>query len=385
MASIRSFPKSRYWYACFSVPTADGKLKQIQRTTKEIDRRKALELARKLETAARIQLTEAQAHKAIAELYAVANPGDTLPGSNVRDWFTTWAKNKAIETAPTTAGNYQRTVDHFINSLGKRADLPVNSLSRRDIISFRNARAQRVSVSSANTELKIVRMALKDALDAIVCLTNVAAGVDRAKSPEPDNERRPFTIRELKRIYRQTEGEWRGIFLIGLYTGARLKDCARMTWQNVDLDQRELNFVSRKKKRRQSVWIHPKLLDFLLTLPAGEDPKAPLFPKAAAVKHTGTLSNQFHNIMARARLVEKRKHRKQQKGKGRDSRRAFNEISFHALRHTATSLMKNAKASQAAVMDIVGHDSAAASLIYTHADEPSKRAAIETLPDITTE
>lgn len=383
MASIRSFQKSRYWYACFSIPAADGKLKQVQRTTKEVDRRKALEIARKLEAAARIRLTEAQAHKTIADIYAVSNPGDTLPGSSVRDWFTDWAKNKADETAPSTGSNYQRTADHFINSLGKRADIPINSLSRRDIISFRNARAQRVSVSTANTELKIVRMALKDAAD--LCVTNVAVGVDNANSPEPENERRPFTVRELKRIYRQTEGEWRGIFLIGLYTGARLRDCARLTWQNVELEERTLNFVSRKKKRRQSVWIHPKLLDYLLTLPAGDDPKLPLFPRAAAVKHTGTLSNQFHDIMARARLVEKRKHRKQEKGKGRDSRRSFNEISFHALRHTATSMMKNAKASAAAVMDIVGHDSAAASLVYTHADEPSKREAIESLPDITIE
>jgi integrase len=385
MASIRSYPKSRYWYACFSIPGADGRLKQIQQTTKEVDRRKALEIARKLEAAARTRLTEAQAHKSIADLYAVVNPGDTLPGSSVRDWFTSWANNKAIETAPSTASNYQRTADHFINSLGKRADLPVNSLSVRDVLSFRNARAQRVSVSSANTDLKIVRMVLKDALAAGLCLTNVAIGVKPAKSSEPKNERRPFTLSELRRIYRQAQGEWRGIFLVGLYTGARLRDCARLTWQNVDLDRRELNFVSRKKKRHQSVWIHSKLLDFLLTLPAGDDPKAPLFPKAAAVKNTGTLSHQFYDIMARARLVEKRKHRKQKKGKGRDARRQFNEICFHALRHSATSLMKNAKASAAAVMDIVGHDSAAASLIYTHADEPSKRAAIESLPDITTE
>ena len=47
------------------------------------------------------------------------------------------------------------------------------------------------------------------------------------------------------------------------------------------------------------------------------------------------------------------------KGKGRDSRRAFNEISFHALRHTATSLMKNAGVSPAIVADIIGHDSPA--------------------------
>src|SRR5947209_17657481 len=113
MASVRSFPKSRYWYACFSILGADGKLKQVQRTTKEIDKRKARAIADKLEAAARVRLTEAQAHKSIAELYAVANPGDALPGSSARDWFADWAKNKAIETAPSTASNYKRTANHF--------------------------------------------------------------------------------------------------------------------------------------------------------------------------------------------------------------------------------------------------------------------------------
>jgi integrase len=383
MASIRSFPKSRYWYACFSVPTANGKLKQVQRTTKEVDRRKALEIARKLEAVARIKLTEAQAHKSIVEIYAVVNPGDTLPGSSARDWFTSWAKNKAVETSSATAARYQRTADQFIESLGKRSELDINAISVRDVVAFRDARAKRVSISTANVDLKIVRMALKDALAAGLCLTNVAVSVRPAKSSDQANARRAFTLPELQRIYRQAEGEWRGLVLFGLYTGARLGDIAALTWQNVDLDRSELKFVSRKTKRPQFVRIHPKLHEFLVGLDAGDDPKEPLFPRASAAKRTGTLSNQFYEILVDAGLAEKRKHISQEKG--RDGRRRFNEISFHALRHTCTSLMKIAGVSQATVMDLVGHDSPASSSIYTHVDEASKRAAIDALPDITAE
>ena len=193
--------------------------------------------------------------------------------------------------------------------------------------------------------------------------------------------RRPFTLKEIKRILRVASDEWRGIVLFGLYSGQRLGDIARLTWANVDLSRGELALVSRKTKRRIQIPLAAPLQNFLLGMDAGDDPRAPLFPKAFAAKRTGSLSNQFHAIMADAGLVEPRSHRST--GKGRDSRRAFNELSFHALRHTATSLIKNAGVSPAVVADIIGHDSPAISAHYTHIEESAKRRAVDLLPDVT--
>ena len=61
----------------------------------------------------------------------------------------------------------------------------------------------------------------------------------------------------------------------------------------------------------------------------------------------------------------------------------FNELSFHALRHTATSLMKNAGVSPAIVQDIIGHESPAISAHYTRIEESTKRLAVDALPDVT--
>src|SRR4029077_9867219 len=97
-------------------------------------------------------------------------------------------------------------------------------------------------------------------------------------------------------------------------------------------------------------------------------------------KRTGTLSNQFYDILVDAGLVQSRNHRAN--GRGRSSARAFNKIGFHALRHTATSLMKNAGISPAVVQDIIGHDSPAISAQYTHIDETAKRKALNTMPDV---
>jgi hypothetical protein len=75
------------------------------------------------------------------------------------------------------------------------------------------------------------------------------------------------------------------------------------------------------------------------------DPKGPLFPKAFSTvagqfDRVGTLSNQFHDVMVEAGLVSHRAHAK--KGTGRAGKRLGAELSFHCLRHTATSLMKEA-------------------------------------------
>jgi integrase len=379
LASIHRHPNSKFWYCCINIP-GHG---QLQRTTKHTDRRKAYEFAQKLEGATRGNaLAEIQARKILAEIYAIRNPGEQLPGSSTREFFKSWISNKIRETAPATGIRYTRAVDSFIHSLGDRAGVDISAITPRDIVRFRDHLAARLSTSTANHAVKVVRMALKDAQADSLVTANVAIGVRRAKSTEESGRRRPFTLPEIKRLVRAAHGEWEGIILFGLYTGQRLGDIARLTWQNLDLSRRELALVSRKTKRRVVIPLATPLQRFLLDrMDAGDDPKQPLFPKAFAAKRVSALSNQFYDIMADTGLVEPRKHKSN--GKGRNSRRAFNELSFHALRHTATSLMKNAGVSPAVVQDIIGHDSSAVSAHYTHIEEAPKRRAVDLLPDLT--
>ncbi|MGH7984347.1 MAG: tyrosine-type recombinase/integrase [Candidatus Udaeobacter sp.] len=379
MASIHRHPNSKFWYCCINIPGRG----QLQRTTKHTDRRKAYDFAQKLESASRGNaLTDIQARKILAEIYAIRNPGEQLPGSSAREFFNSWASNKKRETADATGVRYTRAIDSFVASLGKRADIDISAIAPKDILQFRDHLASRLSTSTANHAVKVVRMALKDAQAAGLVTANVAIGVRAAKSArDSGGRRRPFTLPEISRLLREAHGEWTGLILFGLYTGQRLGDIARLTWQNVDLARGELALVSRKTNRRQLIPIAAPLQKFLENSDAGDDPKQSLFPKAAAAKRISTLSNQFYDVMANAGLVESRKHKSN--GKGRSSRRAFNELSFHALRHTATSLMKNAGISPAIVQDIIGHDSPEMSAHYTRIEESAKRRAIEALPDVT--
>ena len=199
------------------------------------------------------------------------------------------------------------------------------------------------------------------------------------------SNRRGFTLPELQRLIAIASNEWSGLILFGLYTGQRLKDVATLTNQNLDLDRNEVRLVASKTGRQQIIPLASTLRRFIEeNLLDSDDPAAPLFPKVFAdVERTGDvrrLSSAFYELLVAAGLARSRPRKNN--GRGRSVKRETSELSFHSLRHTATSLMKNAGISPAIVQDIIGHDSPEMSAHYTHIEEEAKRRAIESMPDI---
>jgi integrase len=58
------------------------------------------------------------------------------------------------------------------------------------------------------------------------------------------------------------------------------------------------------------------------------------------------------------------------------------DTSFHSLRHTAVSLLKDAGIPDAVVVALVGHESSAMSHRYTHVAKEALAKAAKTLPEI---
>lgn len=125
------------------------------------------------------------------------------------------------------------------------------------------------------------------------------------------------------------------------------------------------------------------LADYLASLPASDNPNPFIFPSAASAKRTGSLSNQFRDVLITAGLVEPRPRGHKSTGKGRNQAREASEISFHSLRHSAVTMLKAAGVSDFMAREIVGHESAAVSRQYTHLTTDDKRAAMQRLPDVT--
>ncbi len=169
--------------------------------------------------------------------------------------------------------------------------------------------------------------------------------------------------------------------LFGLYLGQRLGDLARLTWRAVDLQHGEIAFTARKTGRRIVLPLVQPLADYLASLAASDDADASIFPRAASAKRTGSLSNQFREILVAAGLVEPR--RNVSTGKGHSQAREVSEISFHSLRHSAVTMLKASGLSDFIAREIVRHESAAVSRQYSHLSTDDLRNAMQRLPDVT--
>lgn len=379
MAYLRRLPKSPFWIAGFTLP--DGQ--RTQRSTKCKDRKAAMKLAEDWEDAAQKRVTEAQARRVLSDIHERIH-GTPLSSPTVSGFVKQWLGRKSGETAPSTARSYESTTTSFISFLGTKAEQPIHYVTQSQIAAWRDAAAQKTSTRTANNKLKVIRVFFQSAWRDGLLTENPAAKVQTLRSVS--TERRPFTMPELRSLLALADEEWRGMILFGLYTGQRLGDIATLQWQQIDLAQGEISFRTGKTGRRVLLPLASALKSYLGERKAPAKSDEPVFRNASATVgtqgRTGNLSNHFAALLGKANLIPKRTHKKATNGKGRSAERTASRLSFHCLRHTATSLLKNAGVSEAITRDIIGHESAEISRHYTHVDSTSKRDAIAKLPNL---
>lgn len=283
--------------------------------------------------------------------------------------------------SPAAWHRYKNAVDKFLVFLGDSARSDIAYVTKQNITDFVLFVAKKHSLSTANTDLKILSSAFRYAVGDGLRLDNPCNLI--SKLPRGSSKRRrPFTVEEIKKLLAVANEEWRGIILFGLYTGLRLGDIVSLKWR--EIAGNILNMDTNKTGRPVDVPLVAPVQRYLAMLAKGR-PSDLVFPlaaskKAAAEGNTRRLSAQFHNLLVSAGLAHTRS--KKNTGRGHSTSRTPSELSFHCLRHTTTSWLKRANVADGLVMDIVGHDTVEASGIYTKYDEPSKRTALEKLPEV---
>jgi integrase len=381
MAFLWKHPQSKYFIARF----IDFAGKRRNRSTRSTKRKEAQRIADAYEDAANKKRSARHVRDVIAALHKEIT-GTDLPAHSFRQYSESWLARKKPEVAPGTLGFYQGAVKKFTDFLGAKADAEVAELTSDDVVSFRNHEAKTLAPKTVNHDLKCLRMLFR------------AARRDKAISDDPCEfvsvtkrgttpRRRPFTVGELKGVLAVADDEWRSMILFGLYTGQRLGDVSSLTWANVDLQRSEIRLVTRKTGKTLILPIAAPLRKHLESLPAGDNPDAPLHPRAFTILEaqgkTGHLSNQFADLLSQAGLREKKAHRKTgENGVGRGVGSATGGLSFHCIRHTAVSLMKDAGIPEASVMELVGHDSEQMSAHYTHVGREALEKAAAALPSL---
>lgn len=378
MASIHRRPRSPYWHAAFRGP--DGRL--VLRSTKQTDRNKAMAMAIEFERAANLakrgELVEAQAREIVADMMKRAGADETLRTVSITEYFRHWLATKEARKSAGTAERYGTVVDRFLAGLGKRADRPLTALVAKDVDAFLNARLkQGISPSTACLDVKIIRTALKAAQDNQLIPTNPAKAVELPDAYSV--ERSTFTAAEVNLLVDTAAGEWKTLIMLGYFTGRRLGDCCRMTWDMVDLTKGTLTITDQKTKRhggKETVPLHPDLLAHLEDIAGKDTAERFIVPGIAAQSTTGRRghSETFKAIVRKAGL-----DLQAVKGGGN---RMISKRSFHALRHSYVSGLHNNGVSEALAKAMTGHKSSAIHARYTHHELEPMREAIAKLPGL---
>ena len=300
-----------------------------------------------------------------------------------RKCLENWLESKEGATAPATMVFYRKSLAKFIEFLGPRADQPIAEITKQDVVAFRNKLATQVAPRTTNHDLKALKMLFRSARRDGVAFDDPAEFVDTIRQ-RAVAAKRAFKIEELKAILDVAGAEWRSMILFGLYSGQRLGDIALLRWSNVDLLHDELRLVTRKTGMTMILPIAVPLRRLLESMPASDDPNAPIHPRACATVErqgkSGNLSNQFADLLAHAGLRQKKNHKGE--GKGRGALREVEGLSFHSLRRTATTLLHQAGVPAAVAQALIGHDSEAMHQHYVSVGREALERAAASLPDL---
>ena len=379
MASLIRKPTSKYLIAAFR----DSEGKQHRRSTKETDRKRAQAAADQLERAAQAKGNLARLRRNFAE-FCRDHFGSDASTLSVADYAQQWLERRKIETSLATHRRYQNGIDKWLEFLGLNAERGLEEITQAQVFAFRDARAKASAANTANMELKIIKMMFRSARREGYLLEDPAEGVNSVKN-RSDFARRPFSIDELRAVLAVAGDEWQSLIKFGLYTGQRLGDLALLTWSQIDLERDEIALTTRKTGKRLLLPIAPPLHEHILSLPASDNPRGPVHPHAFEIIYSqggrvSTLSNEFGDLLVSAGLRESWSYKS--RGTGRAGKRAGLDVSFHSLRHTSVSLLKDAGVPDSVVMALVGHESSAMSHRYTHVGKEALAKAAKTLPEL---
>ena len=380
MASIWKHPESKYWVACYTDKDGRQRKQSTKIAATEKNRRSAMLVADDLEKAHKRRMTTSQIVRMCGGLVKELT-GEDLAVVTAGEFLDGYVKRRSREVSTSTLTAYKGAAERFKQWLGDMANADLFRIEKKHILEFRDHLADTLHPNTANHAVKLLRVFFRDAKREGLIFDNPCEGVPSLKREQKNaSERRGFTLEELRVVMREVAGtEWASMVRFGLHTGQRLGDLANLRWSALDLAHDEIRLTTGKTGRVVIVPLNAPLKDHVLSLEAGDAPDAFVHPRAAA-RGVNHLSREFGDVLARCGFRAKANHSKAKNG--RSSRRELNALSFHSLRHSAVSMMKNAGASPAVVQDLVGHESAEMSAHYTHIESDAKRRALDTLPVI---
>jgi integrase len=362
-----------------------GKTKKDQKDSRE----KALAVVRGWEEAEGLATAGTITKARIEEIlnHTLRSVGlQEIESTSVRKWFKDWLDGKR-SIAKSSRRGYEQGATEFLEFMGRKAALPLDSVTEDDINRFADhLRSDGRSVSTVN---KIVRKYVSGAFEKARKLGKIKYNPVMATDPLKDDAvaKDVFSKEQVARLVKAAKGtDWEGAILFAYGSGARMQDCTNLRWSSVDTINKVVVFEERKTGKEAVVGLHPDFSDWISEQPkSSDDPDAFVFPTLAGRTGTGShgLCAQFDALMERAKVegrILREGSERDSKGKRKGKGRTVRSLTFHSFRHTAASAVFNSEAVREVARRVSNHARGGALERYLHQDLEPIRQATKLIP-----
>ena len=349
---------SRFWW----IGWRDAQGKQHLRSTKCEDKPEAQKVL------SQFQLTEKARHlgRLSHEFFASLTNGSrpiTLQDA-LNDWLRTIEPSVSAATLASYRSVGRRLSKEFPGAM--LGDIGLGEVRR--FLDARNA-----STNTWNKRRSCLCGFWKHCTESRLALENpVEAIKQRRRGNGPRSRRQAFTPQQVTQLLTAAPNRfWYWLILVGYHSGQRLGDnvCARV--EDLNLENALWRFIQIKTGFETAVPLASPVVTFLQNR---ELPKAgPIWPEEAQLyrkKGAGPFSSEFKIILDKCGFSGG------EKGPGG---RTFNPLSYHSLRHSFLTQLKEAGASEYEAKELAGHRSSAVGAVYTHGDIERLRVAVNRL------
>ena len=270
-----------------------------------------------------------------------------------------------IEASEGTKRLYKEALSKFEKHFG--GETLIDSISSKSIEEYRTKLSTKLSFDTVKHSINCVKIFFNYLIHNQFIDSNPLKMISRFTNKEQKKHIRIFTKQEIDLLLKETEGTYlHTLIYLGLFTGQRLMDCFNLRWEQVDLESNAIHFHIQKTKKDFVSIIHPKLKEYLISIP---DKEGKLFKTDKSQAH---LSIEFHRLLLKLHIISPK-----QKGNGKRKNRA--DLTFHSLRKTLNSWLASSGISPEIRSKIIGNTKEINQKHYTEIQDEAVISAINNL------
>lgn len=263
-----------------------------------------------------------------------------------------------INMANSTYELYKKSINNLISFLGNKR---ISSVTYLQLERFKNHRAEKVSKTSANMEIRTIKAIMNFAVRSDFILKNPAANVKQFRLPE--KEKMSFSKQDLEQIFNVITDPIIGrIVIFALNTGLRLSEILNIQIKDINYEERYITIRNKADFKTKTGKV--RLIPFsegterIVSPFKGKSGDRYLFSfKGPYRLNRDYVSQKFKKYLREAKLPEK--------------------FHFHCLRHTfITNLIKNGTPINF-VKELAGHSDIQTTMGYIHIEIDNLRRTMD--------